>query len=106
MIQLSLLDLHILGSHGHRGSGSDYGDHVNGRRVSGSWQGDSGDDASETSSLCSERAVEVTNAIIYLNNYVIFYMYFFYRRMSLIFYVEWQVMNGLNEKKVLLVYII
>ena len=64
------------------------------------------DDASETSSLCSERAVEVTNAIIYFNNHVIFYMYLFYHRMSLIFYVECQVMSGLNEKTVLLVYII
>jgi hypothetical protein len=44
---------------GYRGPGSDYGDHGSGRRVSGSWYGDSGDDASETSSICSERAPEV-----------------------------------------------
>jgi hypothetical protein len=48
------------GTYGYRGPGSDYGDHGNGRRVSGSWYGDSGDDASETSSICSERAVEVS----------------------------------------------
>ncbi len=51
----------ILGSYGyHRGPGSDYGDHPGGRRVSGSWCGDSGDDASETSSICSERSLEVS----------------------------------------------
>ena len=47
------------GSFGYRGPGSDYGDHGNQRRVSGSWYGDSGDDASETSSICSERPLEV-----------------------------------------------
>jgi len=35
-----------------------YGDHSTARRVSGSWCGDSGDDASETSSICSERSLE------------------------------------------------
>ncbi|CAF1218202.1 unnamed protein product, partial [Adineta ricciae] len=45
-------------SFGYRGPGSDYGDHGNQRRVSGSWYGDSGDDASETSSICSERSLE------------------------------------------------
>ncbi len=49
----------ILGPYGYRGPGSDYGDHSGGRRVSGSWYGDSGDDASETSSICSERSLEV-----------------------------------------------
>lgn len=49
----------ILGSFGYRGPGSDFGDHSSQRRVSGSWYGDSGDDASETSSICSERPVEV-----------------------------------------------
>ncbi|CAF3401805.1 unnamed protein product [Rotaria socialis] len=41
---------------GYRGPGSDYGEHV--RRVSGAWGADSGDDASETSSICSERSLE------------------------------------------------
>ncbi len=50
----------ILGSYGYRGPGSDYGDHTGGRRVSGSLYGDSGDDASETSSICSERSFEVS----------------------------------------------
>ncbi|UJR21229.1 hypothetical protein I4U23_024325 [Adineta vaga] len=45
-------------SYGYRGPGSDYGDHGGQRRVSGSWYGDSGDDASETSSICSERSLE------------------------------------------------
>ncbi|CAF1131653.1 unnamed protein product [Adineta steineri] len=45
-------------SFGYRGPGSDYGDHGGQRRVSGSWYGDSGDDASETSSICSERSLE------------------------------------------------
>jgi hypothetical protein len=49
----------ILGAYGYRGPGSDYGDHTGGRRVSSSWYGDSGDDASETSSICSERSFEV-----------------------------------------------
>lgn len=51
--------LSIVGSFGNRGPSSDYGDHPGGRRVSGSLYGDSGDDASETSSICSERAFEV-----------------------------------------------
>jgi hypothetical protein len=55
---------HILGSYGYRGPGSDYGDHSNQRRVSGSWYGDSGDDASETSSICSERSLEVCFQIL------------------------------------------
>ncbi|CAF1338152.1 unnamed protein product [Rotaria magnacalcarata] len=41
---------------GYRAPGSDYGEHV--RRVSGAWGADSGDDASETSSICSERSLE------------------------------------------------
>ncbi len=45
------------GPYGYRAPGSDYGDHI--RRVSGAWCGDSGDDASETSSICSERSPEV-----------------------------------------------
>ncbi|CAF2411295.1 unnamed protein product [Rotaria sp. Silwood2] len=45
-------------SYGYRGPGSDYGDHASGRRFSGSLHGDSADDASETSSICSERAFE------------------------------------------------
>ncbi|CAM4751887.1 unnamed protein product [Rotaria magnacalcarata] len=40
-------------SYGYRGPGSDYGG-----RVGSSLHGDSGDDASETSSICSERAYE------------------------------------------------
>ena len=46
-----------LGPYGYRAPGSDYGDHV--RRVNGAWGADSGDDASETSSICSERSLEV-----------------------------------------------
>ncbi|CAF3365569.1 unnamed protein product [Rotaria sp. Silwood1] len=42
--------------YGYRAPGSDYGEHV--RRVSGAWGADSGDDASETSSICSERSLE------------------------------------------------
>jgi len=47
----------LLGPYGYRAPGSDYGDHI--RRVSGAWGADSGDDASETSSICSERSLEV-----------------------------------------------
>jgi hypothetical protein len=46
-----------LGPYGYRAPGSDYGDH--GRRINGAWGADSGDDASETSSICSERSLEV-----------------------------------------------
>jgi CLIP-associating protein 1/2 len=42
--------------YGYRAPGSDYGDHT--RRVNGAWGADSGDDASETSSICSERSLE------------------------------------------------
>ncbi|CAF1603182.1 unnamed protein product [Adineta ricciae] len=42
--------------YGYRAPGSDYGDHA--RRVNGAWGADSGDDASETSSICSERSLE------------------------------------------------
>ncbi|CAF2342440.1 unnamed protein product [Rotaria sp. Silwood2] len=42
--------------YGYRAPGSDYGEHV--RRVNGAWGADSGDDASETSSICSERSLE------------------------------------------------
>ena len=49
----------LSGPYGYRGTASEYGDHPGGRRVSGSWCGDSGDDASETSSICSERPLEV-----------------------------------------------
>ncbi len=45
------------GPYGYRAPGSDYGDHT--RRVNGAWGADSGDDASETSSICSERSLEV-----------------------------------------------
>ncbi|CAF0975378.1 unnamed protein product [Rotaria sp. Silwood1] len=51
-------------SYGYRGPGSDYGDHANGRRFSSSLHGDSGDDASETSSICSERAFEDVTDIL------------------------------------------
>jgi len=47
----------LLGPYGYRAPGSDYGDHI--RRVNGAWGADSGDDASETSSICSERSLEV-----------------------------------------------
>ncbi|CAF0866930.1 unnamed protein product [Adineta steineri] len=43
-------------SYGYRAPGSDYVDHS--RRVNGAWGADSGDDASETSSICSERSLE------------------------------------------------
>lgn len=45
------------GPYGYRPPGSDYGEH--GRRANGAWGADSGDDASETSSICSERSLEV-----------------------------------------------
>ncbi|CAF1047791.1 unnamed protein product [Rotaria sordida] len=51
-------------SYGYRGPGSDYGDHISGRRFSGSLHGDSGDDASETSSICSERTFEDVTDIL------------------------------------------
>ncbi|CAF0958381.1 unnamed protein product [Rotaria sordida] len=51
-------------SYGYRGPGSDYGDHISGRRFSGSLHGDSGDDASETSSICSERTFEDVSDIL------------------------------------------
>lgn len=52
----------FVGPYGYRAPGSDYGDHV--RRVNGAWTGDSGDDASETSSICSERSLEVNMIIL------------------------------------------
>lgn len=50
-------NLLLTGPYGYRAPGSDYVEHV--RRVSGAWGADSGDDASETSSICSERSLEV-----------------------------------------------
>ncbi len=47
-------ELYFSGPYGYRAPGSDYGG-----RVSGAWGADSGDDASETSSICSERSPEV-----------------------------------------------
>jgi hypothetical protein len=52
----------FLGPYGYRAPGSDYGDHI--RRVNGAWGADSGDDASETSSICSERSLEVNFLIL------------------------------------------
>lgn len=85
----------ILGSYGYRGPGSDYGG-----RGGSSIHGDS-DDASETSSICSERAYEVCKDC--LRSALTQMIFVPFIRMFLIFYVEYPVVNGLKEKKVLLV---